>query len=78
MAAKFTHMEALKQSMELLEHGTEKQQALGDLLYDRAQFRYACLGAIAPDVFYFYKIFSRRKNAVGLAWGNRAHHRRVF
>ncbi|MEQ9366671.1 MAG: zinc dependent phospholipase C family protein [Leptospirales bacterium] len=78
MAAKFTHIEALKQSMELLEHGDEEQQALADQLHDRSLFRFACLGAIAPDVFYFYHIFSRRKNALGLEWGNRAHHQKVF
>ncbi len=78
MAAKFTHIEALKQSMELLEHGDDAQQELADFLHDRSLFRFASLGAIAPDVFYFYHIFSRRKNARGLAWGNRAHHNRVF
>lgn len=78
MAAKFTHIEALKQSMELLEHGNSEQQELADQLHDRALFRFACLGAIAPDIFYFYHIFSRRKNAEGMAWGNRAHHQRVF
>ncbi|MCR9141742.1 MAG: zinc dependent phospholipase C family protein [bacterium] len=78
MAAKFTHIEALKQSVELLEHGDDEQQDIADRLHDRQLFRFACLGAIAPDVFYFYHIFSPGKNARGLAWGNRAHHSRVF
>jgi hypothetical protein len=78
MAAKITHIEGLKQSLELLEHGTRRGQELAEKLLDRQVFRYACLGAIAPDVFYFYHIFSRRKNARALEWGNRAHHSSVF
>ena len=79
MAAKITHIEVLKQAITLLEHGDESQKTIAARLLRRGGMaRYAALGAVAPDIFYFYHILSRKKNRRALAWGNRAHHEKVI
>jgi len=76
MAAKITHLEILKQSLVLLEHGSARDKETADRIQE--QMRYASVGAVAPDIFYFYHVLSRKRNPVGLHWGNLSHHSRVF
>ncbi len=76
MAAKITHLETLRQSLVLLEHGETREKACADRVQERMNF--AALGCVAPDVFYFYHVLSRRRNPLGLYWGNLSHHARVF
>ncbi|MCE9597232.1 MAG: zinc dependent phospholipase C family protein [Spirochaetia bacterium] len=76
MAAKITHLEVLKQSLVLLEHADEKSNKTAAGIKD--EFRFAALGAVAPDIFYYYHVLSANRNPVGLHWGNLSHHSRVF
>lgn len=78
VAAKITHIEVLKQASILLEHGSTEQQDLAEMLGRKKYLRYAGLGAVAPDIFYFYHIFQRKKARKAQYWGNALHHRRVF
>ncbi len=78
MAAKITHIEVLRQTLTLLEHGERSQRTLARFLKRNAMHRYAALGSIAPDVFYYYHILSKKKNRLALQWGNRAHHEKVM
>ncbi len=78
MAAKITHLEVLKQTAVLLEHGSEVQQELARHIGAPHLNRYANLGSIAPDIFYFYHILSKKKNARAQIWGNLSHHSRVL
>lgn len=77
MAAKITHLEIYRQALVLLEHGNEADQKTASLLEENRLFRYGCFGAVAPDIFYFYHIFSSRQQ-IGMEWANRIHHSRVF
>lgn len=78
MAAKITHLEVLKQTTVLLEHGNERQQRMAKLISAGHLNRFANLGSIAPDVFYFYHILSKKKNRLAQPWGNLSHHSRVL
>lgn len=78
MAAKITHIEVLRQTLTLLEHGERSQRIMARFLKRGKIGRYAFLGAIAPDIFYYYHILSRQKNRQALAWGDRAHHQKVM
>jgi hypothetical protein len=77
MAARITHLEVLRQAIVLLEHGSEKEKSAADRL-SHEYVKYASLGAVAPDIFYFYHVLSRRRNPIGLHWGNLCHHSEVF
>jgi len=77
MAAKITHVEVFRQSLYLLEHGTDRQQQIARFLRDPVVDSYSHLGAVGPDIFYFYHVLSRKKNALGMRWGNLSHHSRV-
>ncbi|MCB1326730.1 MAG: zinc dependent phospholipase C family protein [Spirochaetales bacterium] len=79
MAGRQTHIEGLKQALHHLEHSGgrgDAGRALARKLRDPDLSGFASLGAIAPDLFYFYHILSSR-NSSGLYWGNLAHHERV-
>ena len=78
MAAKITHLEVLKQTTVLLEHGTEEQQRMARHIAAPHLNRFANLGSIGPDVFYFYHILSKKKNSRAGVWGNLSHHSRVL
>lgn len=77
MAARITHLEVLRQAIVLLEHGSAGQKETADRL-SHEFVKYASLGAVAPDIFYFYRVLSRRRNPIGLYWGNLSHHSEVF
>lgn len=77
MAARLTHLEILKQCLHLMEHGDAVSRKLALKLRNHELFRYACLGSIAPDLYYFYHPLSRKKNQKALYWGNLAHHHKV-
>lgn len=74
MAARITHLEILRQVLVLLEHGDERQNRLSGLLGNGAWNRFAALGAVAPDLFYFYHLYSKKKNGLARLWGNLSHH----
>lgn len=76
LAAKITHLEILRQSLVLLEHGSARDKACAEQVHRRMNF--AALGSVGPDVFYFYHVLSRKRNQLGLHWGNLSHHSRVF
>ena len=78
MAAKITHLEILKQALVLLDHGTDAEKEIVRIIQDPALNPYACLGSVAPDVFYFYHVFSSKKNRLAQVWGNFSHHSRVL
>ena len=78
MAAKITHLDVLKHTTVLLEHGTEEQQQMARMVSAPHLNRYANLGSIGPDVFYFYHILSKKKNSRAQIWGNLSHHSRVL
>ena len=78
MAAKITHIEIYRQSLVRLEHGNDADQMLASTLEQDDLFRYGCFGAVAPDIFYFYHLFSHRKHQIGMQWANRIHHHRVI
>ncbi len=77
MAAKITHLEIFKQAVIHLEHGDDKQKRLARMLQNQELARFAALGTTAPDVFYYYHLFSG-KNKLAEPWGNFAHHSRVL
>ncbi len=78
MAAKITHLEIYRQSLVLLEHGNDADQKIASLLERDDLFRYGCAGAVSPDIFYYYHLLSAKKQKIGMNWGNRIHHSRVF
>jgi hypothetical protein len=78
MAAKITHLEALRQSIYMMEHGDSIQKEIALLLNFPGRLHYASLGAIAPDMFYFYNVMSRKKNKMGQKWANLLHHKNVL
>lgn len=78
MAAKLTHLEVYRQSLTILEHGNSFQEDLAESLKAQPWFKYGCTGSIAPDIFYFYRISSRKKNRLAMSWGNRIHHKKTY
>jgi hypothetical protein len=78
MAAKITHIEVLRQSLYLMEHGSDLQRETASEFRATPFLNRAALGSIAPDIFYFYGGLSRKKNARGQHWGYLIHHTNVF
>ncbi|TGK06493.1 phospholipase [Leptospira fletcheri] len=78
MAGKITHLEALSQVCKHLDHGTQEQRKIAKLLREESTRKYANIGAIAPDIFYFYHILSPRRTKKATGWGDLSHHEKVF
>ncbi|BDA78455.1 hypothetical protein LPTSP3_g13850 [Leptospira kobayashii] len=77
MAGKITHIEALSQVKKHLEHGNATQRKIAALLNRQDVSHYANLGAVAPDIFYFYHVLQPQKTKKAAFWGDLAHHSRV-
>ena len=78
MAGKITHIEVLAQAIKHLDHGTTDQRSISHLLLDQTNRKYANLGTIAPDIFYYYHILSPSKlTANAQIWGDLHHHKNV-
>ncbi|PJZ68445.1 phospholipase [Leptospira perolatii] len=78
MAGKITHLEALSQVCKHLDHGTAEQRKIAKLLREESTRKYANIGAIAPDIFYFYHVLSPRKTKKATIWGDLSHHESVL
>lgn len=77
MSGKITHIESLNQVIKHLEHGTPTQRSLATLLTRDDTRKFACLGAVAPDIYYFYHVLSPKKTRKASIWGDRSHHQNV-
>ncbi|GBF49489.1 zinc dependent phospholipase C [Leptospira ryugenii] len=77
MAGKITHIEALSQVKKHLEHGNATQRKIATLLNRPDTAAYANLGAVAPDIFYFYHVLQPQRTKKAAYWGDLAHHHRV-
>jgi hypothetical protein len=77
MAGKITHLEVLTQVAKHLEHGTQAQKNIATLLKGEQTQRYANLGTIAPDIFYYYHVLSPNKSPKAQIWGDLHHHHQV-
>jgi hypothetical protein len=77
MAGKITHIEALSQVKKHLEHGTPTQRKIAALLNRHDTAAYANLGAVAPDIFYFYHVLQPNRTRKAAFWGDLAHHSRI-
>ncbi len=77
MAGKITHIEALSQVKKHLEHGNATQRKIAALLNRPEVSSYAYLGAVAPDIFYFYHVLRPQLTKKAAFWGDLAHHSRV-
>jgi hypothetical protein len=77
MSGKITHIESLNQVIKHLEHGNSTQRAIASLLSRKEIRNYACLGAVAPDIFYFYHVLRPKKTRKASIWGDRSHHENV-
>lgn len=78
MAGKITHIEVLAQAIKHLDHGTLEQRNISQLLINQSNAKYANLGTIAPDIFYYYHILSPSKiTSKAQIWGDLHHHKNV-
>ncbi|MBP7283834.1 MAG: zinc dependent phospholipase C family protein [Leptospiraceae bacterium] len=78
MAGKITHIEVLAQTVKHLDHGTNQQRSISNLLSNQSNANYANLGTIAPDIFYYYHILSPSKiTSKAQIWGDLHHHQNV-
>ncbi len=78
MAGKITHIEVLIQTIKHLEHGNPEQKKIAELLTNSELKKYANLGAIAPDIFYYYHILSPSKiTSRAQIFGDIHHHKNV-
>jgi len=77
MAGKITHIEALSQVRKHLEHGNATQRKIADLLTRPDTRNYANLGAVAPDIFYFYHVLQPSRTKKAAIFGDLAHHDKV-
>ncbi|MDX1960098.1 MAG: zinc dependent phospholipase C family protein [Leptospiraceae bacterium] len=77
MAGKITHLEVLAQVAKHLGHGNPEQRKIASLLTSKETKNYANVGAIAPDIFYFYHILSPIRSSRAQVWGDLHHHKRV-
>ncbi|MEM7180946.1 MAG: zinc dependent phospholipase C family protein [Spirochaetota bacterium] len=77
MAGKITHLEVLFQVIRHLEHGSSEQKTIAKLLKQEPYFRYANVGTIAPDIFYYYHVLSLQKADRAEIWGDLHHHKCV-
>ncbi|TGK06605.1 phospholipase [Leptospira semungkisensis] len=78
MAGKITHLEALSQVCKHLDHGTPEQRKIAKLLREESTRKFANIGAIAPDIFYFYHVLSPVRTKKALPWGDLSHHENVL
>jgi hypothetical protein len=78
MAGKITHLEVLTQATKHLAHGSPEQKEISELLSHPLYKKYANFGSIAPDIFYYYHIFSPIRSTKAQFWGDIHHHRRVI
>lgn len=77
MSGKITHIESLNQIIKHLEHGNSTQKTIAEILSSKETRNYACLGAVAPDIFYFYHVLQPKKTRKASVWGDRLHHEKV-
>lgn len=77
MAGKITHLEALSQVKKHLEHGNSTQRKIASLLSRPDVSSYANLGAVAPDIFYFYHVLQPKRTKRAAYFGDLAHHKNV-
>ncbi|TGL19049.1 phospholipase [Leptospira yanagawae] len=77
MAGKITHIEALSQVKKHLEHGNATQRKIANLLSRPDVASYANLGAVAPDIFYFYHVLQPKRTKKAAFFGDLAHHHKV-
>lgn len=75
MAGKITHLEILAQTVKHLDHGNPVQKKIASLLSHPVYSKYANLGAVAPDIFYYYHIFSPIRSGKAQVWGDLHHHK---
>ncbi len=78
MAGKITHIEVLAQTIKHLDHGTEEQRKIATLLLDPSYVKYANLGAIAPDIFYYFHFLNPMRSSKAQFWGDIHHHKNPF
>ena len=74
MAGKITHIEVLAQVSKHLDHGSANQRKIAELLLNPLFKKYACVGAIFPDIFYFYHFYSPLRTKKAQFWGDTLHH----
>lgn len=77
MAGKITHLEVLGQTVKHLDHGTPEQREIASLLKNPNFQKYANVGTIAPDIFYYYHVLSLFRTSKAQIWGDLHHHRNV-
>lgn len=77
MAGKITHIEALTQTIKHLSHGDSEQRKIADLLYNPYYRKYANVGTVAPDIFYYYDFLSPVRTTKAQFWGDLHHHQNV-
>lgn len=77
MAGKITHIEALSQVKKHLEHGNSVQRKIAELLNRKDLANYANLGAVAPDIFYFYHVLQPNRTKKAAFFGDLSHHEKV-
>lgn len=77
MAGKITHLEVLTQVLKHLDHGTPDQREIANLLKNPQYQKYANVGTIAPDIFYYYHILSVFRTSKAQIWGDLHHHKKV-
>ena len=75
MAGKITHIEVLGQTIKHLHHGNSMEREIATLLDNHSFQKYANLGAIAPDIFYYYHFLSPYRSAKAQFWGDLHHHK---
>lgn len=78
MAGKITHIEVLAQTVKHLGHGTPDQRKMAGLLMDPHFKNYGNLGAVLPDLFYFYHFLSPLRSKKAQFWGDLLHHKNPF
>ncbi|MCB1179861.1 MAG: zinc dependent phospholipase C family protein [Leptospiraceae bacterium] len=77
MAGKITHLEVLGQVIKHLDHGSSEQRDIAKLLSNQMFKRYANVGTIAPDIFYYYHVLSAFRTTRAQIWGDLHHHKNV-
>jgi hypothetical protein len=77
MAGKITHIEVLGQTIKHLHHGTQEEKEIADLLSNSNVRNYGNLGAVAPDIFYYYHFLSPVRSTKAQIWGDLHHHKNV-
>jgi len=78
MAGKITHIEVLSQTIKHLDHGTPEQRNIATILSNPLYRNYGNLGAVAPDIFYYYHFLSPLRSKNAQFWGDLHHHKNPF